>query len=547
MFDDLGKVEKLYRKHPQSPLFARLADLYLRRGKVERALALCQEGCKRFPHYPTGYLILGKCFEAQGQLEEARSATDQALRLDPENPAGFMRLSRIYQDLGIATLALKSLQQAARFDPLSEKLAEQVDQLTYTVRVESAAAAPGAPETIDMRPPPPEATTVARPVETPATTGDDEPFGVIHAPPEELQAAAAEGSAPAEAEPIIAYASPLEEENLEDLLKRSEEAMAERESLAAVLPPLPPEPPAPVADLPLEDRLEALFRRGDLAAEEPAAEPEPFAAPVVEAEPEPEAPPAPALDEDLFALGASLMAGDSPLDGKPESEPEAAAAAEPELVLIQEEGLFTPPPADPSAIAIASADEALEESLFSALSASSEPLPSVALPPGESAEDLRLDDLISPAPVPPPRPEVASLAPEAQAAAPIAEEDSPLPEPAALADEVEVVENPAPQAETARPKRADDGELIRLFQEIENQQHQALVTQPPAAPQPGSPPADASDPEGRIATVTLAQIYSSQGFVDRAVETYRKILDQDPDNEEIKRRIAELQQGRKAS
>ncbi len=546
MFDNLGKVEKLYRQHPQSPLFARLADLYLRKGKVERALALCQEGCRRFPHYPTGYLILGKCYEAQGQFEEARSATDQALRLDPENPAGFMRLSKIYQDLGIATLALKSLQQAARFDPLSEKLAEQVDQLTYTVRVESAAASPGAPETIDMRPPPPPDTApVSRPVETPAAVEPvDEPFGQIHAPADEPPTVAAPTG---EAEPIVAYADPLEEENLEDLLKRSEEAMAERETQAAAPPPpSAPARAAEVASLPLEDRLEALFRRGNLAAEEPApaVEPEPFAAPIAEPEPEPEPEPpaAPVLDEDLFALGASLMAGDSPL------EVESATTAEPELdpSLIQEEGIFSPGPIDATAIALEPADEALEEGLFAVLSGDAPQL-SVALPPGESAEDLRLDDLIgaAPATAPLPRPEVADLLPEAQAAAPIAEEEPPTAE-APAADEIIEPPAPTPQAELARPRRADDGELIRLFQEIENQQHQALVTQPPAAPPPGLP-VDTGDPDGRIATVTLAQIYSSQGFVDRAVETYRKILDQDPGNEEIKRRIAELQQGRKAS
>jgi len=516
MFDDLGKVEKLYRQHPQSPLFARLAHLYLRRGKVERALALCQEGCRRFPHYPTGYLILGQCYQAQGQLEEARSATDQALRLDPENPAGFMRLSKIYQDLGIATLALKSLQQAARFDPLSENLAEQVDQLTYAVRVESAAAAPGAPEATDMRPPPPEPIAVSRPVETTATeeTEEPKPFGVVHLPEETPPA-------PAEPEPV-AYAGRFQEESLEDLRERSEEAQG-----ALALPP--PPAPEPAADLPLEDRPEALFRRGNLAAELPpaAAEPEPFAAPVPEPEPEPQPPTAPALGEDFLALGASLMAGDSPLEPEPAADP----------ALLQGEGLFSPAPADPDAIALAPAGEAFEEGLFSVLAGSAEDQPSVALLLGESAEDLRLDDLITPAP-PPSRTEDAVLLPEAQAAAPIAKEESAAEEnPAA-----EMLPFPAPQ-KPPRPGRADTGELIRLFQEIESQQHQALAPLRPSGP----PTAEPGDPEGRIATVTLAQIYSSQGFIDRAVETYRKILDQDPGNEEIKCRIADLQQGRKTS
>ena len=550
MFDELGKVEKLYRQHPQSPLFARLADLYLRRGKVERALVLCQEGCRRFPHYPTGYVILGKCYEAQGQLEEARSATDQALRLDPENPAGFMRLSKIYQDLGIATLALKSLQQAARFDPLSAKLAEQVDRLTYEVRVESTTA-PTTTEPLDVPLTSASVPMALQEIAPPlaADKGTDEPFGVIHTPHAEAPVATEEPAPANEEDLIVTYAGPLEEENLEDLLKRSEEAMAEREIKAAT-PPFVPAPPAEAEtpDLPMEDRLEALFRRGDLFAEPAAAAPEPIAQP--EPEPEPLAAPprrlAPALDEDLFALGAALMAGDSPLAAEPEpasiAELEILAQPEPEPLIIQEESLFSPAAPDTSPIAIEPADEALEEGLFSILAAGPDLQPGITLPPGESAADLRLEDLIG---TPVPSPPLPAIPPQPEVAFPPALAEVPAPPPA----EVEVVEVQAPpvQAEALRQRRADDGELIRLFQEIENQQHQELTTQPPNLPQGGPGTVDSNDPEGRIATVTLAQIYSSQGFVDRAVETYRKILDQDPGNEEIKRRIAELQQGRKAS
>ena len=137
MADRLLRLEKACRQNPDSPLFARLADLYLRRGKVFRALNLCEKGCERFPGYTTGFQILSKCYEAQGELEEARRALDRALDLDSESPGGFKQLSRIYQDLGMSDMALKSLEQAAQLDPLDQNLSEQVDQLACALRVES--------------------------------------------------------------------------------------------------------------------------------------------------------------------------------------------------------------------------------------------------------------------------------------------------------------------------------------------------------------------------------------------------------------------------
>ena len=87
----ISKLEKALRENPGIPLFARLADEYLRRGRVARALALCQEGCERFPDYPTGFLLLARCYHARGNFEEVRNALDRALRLDPEKPGRFRR------------------------------------------------------------------------------------------------------------------------------------------------------------------------------------------------------------------------------------------------------------------------------------------------------------------------------------------------------------------------------------------------------------------------------------------------------------------------
>ncbi len=129
MADPITKLEKAFRLDPGFPHFARLADLYLKRGRVEQALALCQKGCASFPDYATGFIVLSKCHEKRGDLKGAHEAMEQALRLDPENPSGHKRLAYLFERLGLTPRVLQSLRQAAALDPFDASLAEQIDRL----------------------------------------------------------------------------------------------------------------------------------------------------------------------------------------------------------------------------------------------------------------------------------------------------------------------------------------------------------------------------------------------------------------------------------
>ncbi len=53
-------------------------------------------------------------------------------------------------------------------------------------------------------------------------------------------------------------------------------------------------------------------------------------------------------------------------------------------------------------------------------------------------------------------------------------------------------------------------------------------------------PADRDAAEA-LATMTLAEIYASQGYTERALRIYREILRRQPDNEEARRRVRELE------
>ncbi len=52
--------------------------------------------------------------------------------------------------------------------------------------------------------------------------------------------------------------------------------------------------------------------------------------------------------------------------------------------------------------------------------------------------------------------------------------------------------------------------------------------------------AGAFEEKGPLATATLAELYVSQGFLDQAINVYRELLENEPDNGELKERLKQL-------
>ena len=85
--------------------------------------------------------------------------------------------------------------------------------------------------------------------------------------------------------------------------------------------------------------------------------------------------------------------------------------------------------------------------------------------------------------------------------------------------------------------RGDD-ELLRLFQEIETQGSDEVD----APIEVGDlTDIDMGEERQRITTPTLAEIYTIQGLTQKAIETYRELLHQDPQHDFIRRKLEELE------
>ncbi len=638
MFSRAAKLEKACSQNPDAPLFARLADLYLHRGMAHRALALCEQGCERFPDYSTGYVILSKCYEAQRELEAARIAIDKALRLDPENPGGFVHLSRIYQNLGIPTLALKSLQQAASLDPFSEDLSAQLDQLVSAIESPSPNAADDL-KTGDESPVSdtalsagiaPESIAPAAEIESPTSNIEETPIVAAserdNLPGEALVAVETASYEALPSSTVDTAENQLEQD--EDKTPDQAAAQAEIEERAEGLPG-PPDAEAAQGSLATEvggtydepesageiDPLAAdLFldeaelgqgeEKDSLGTEIGGFSDDPDAANsdldlFLEEEPE-----KPAIDQ--YFREDTDDGGVSPFDN-PAAEEEGAPlpglkSAEsasptgdkiPELILFDEEQVVEEPSAETDISELLIFDEEQSQQTERPeidgvdLIAFGEPQPEDEAPTDtqsvdllaldqerekqttaenntveivefdefqtEGAENADVVELVASG-------EEATETPSARApdtSEPLSPDEGLPPDEELPPDEgvsratsqpeskpIEDLEQGEIAAESGpqnKPTQSglgpqNDAELINLFQEIENEQTQETPTDLP------SPGLELEDKDELIATETLAEIYSNQGLTQRAIETYRQILAQQPDNESIRNKLTYLEQ-----
>jgi tetratricopeptide (TPR) repeat protein len=82
---DIEFLAQKLSENPQSPLFARLADLYIGKEQAVEAIKLTEEGVKLFPNYYAGYIVLGKAHLALKEFSKAISAFEKSLKLSPFN------------------------------------------------------------------------------------------------------------------------------------------------------------------------------------------------------------------------------------------------------------------------------------------------------------------------------------------------------------------------------------------------------------------------------------------------------------------------------
>ncbi len=117
---DAEFLEEFFEKNPESVIFARLADTYLKMDKLDAATELCEDGIKKHPYYVTGHFILGKCYLAKKKYELAEKEFKRVLLFDPKFLAAHKYYGDLMKEIGWENTCETSYKKILQIDPLDE-------------------------------------------------------------------------------------------------------------------------------------------------------------------------------------------------------------------------------------------------------------------------------------------------------------------------------------------------------------------------------------------------------------------------------------------
>lgn len=80
----------------ETPAFGGIAERFRRAGDLDRAIALCRDGLKRFPDQLSARVTLGWALLDKGQYDEARVELERVIRKAPDNLAAIRGLAELH-------------------------------------------------------------------------------------------------------------------------------------------------------------------------------------------------------------------------------------------------------------------------------------------------------------------------------------------------------------------------------------------------------------------------------------------------------------------
>jgi predicted regulator of Ras-like GTPase activity (Roadblock/LC7/MglB family) len=137
--DRITKCQKILDLDPNSQIFAALAEAYRKRGDLDKAFRICQNGLKTHPSYGSAHIVMAKINLDRGLYDWAEAEVGKAVEIDGRSRAIDLLLAEIYIYKGQFDDAVKLLATLHRSDPDNRQIKKLLDIATRLPEEQRAA------------------------------------------------------------------------------------------------------------------------------------------------------------------------------------------------------------------------------------------------------------------------------------------------------------------------------------------------------------------------------------------------------------------------
>lgn len=127
--ESIEKYQEIFKKDPNSRIFAALADAYRELGLIDQAEKTARHGIQRHTSYASGFVALGRILVVKENWQEAEQVLLKSTTLAPENILAHQLLGKVYLQQQRPKEALKTYKLVLFLNPQSEQAKKAVEKL----------------------------------------------------------------------------------------------------------------------------------------------------------------------------------------------------------------------------------------------------------------------------------------------------------------------------------------------------------------------------------------------------------------------------------